>query len=118
MANPKTKIDWDKLNAMLQFGPTLRLCAEELGTTEKTLQRHIKREHNMTFEDYKDSKMDKTRLRLQEKAIMMASNGNATMMIFCLKNLCKWSDNQQIVGSNVPVKFVIEKSDKEKSGKN
>ena len=46
----------------------------------------------MTFEEYKDSKMDRTRLKLQQKAIIMANNGNATMMIFCLKNLCKWSD--------------------------
>ena len=49
----------------------------------------------MTFTDYQHKKMSGTRLKLVQKAIQMADKGNATMLIFCLKNLCKWSDKSE-----------------------
>ena len=92
MARPKTQLDFNELDAMLQFGPTLRFCADHFGVGVSTIERKIKELHNLTFAEYKDEKMDKVRLKLQQKAIQMALKGDRVMLIFCLKNLCKWAD--------------------------
>jgi len=39
--------------------------------------------------------MENTSTKLQQKALQMAMGGNGTLMVFCLKNLAKWSDKQE-----------------------
>ena len=72
------------------------LASQGYQVSHSTLVREIKRLHGMTFDDYRDKKTDLTRLKLAQKAVKMASDGNATMLIFCLKNLCGWKDRQEI----------------------
>lgn len=50
---------------------------------------------NMT--DYRQKRRDSLKIQLKGKAVRMALGGNVSMMIFCLKNLCGWSDNVQQV---------------------
>jgi len=40
--------------------------------------------------------MSHTRYALIQKAISEALNGNTTMLIFSLKNLCGWADKQEL----------------------
>jgi hypothetical protein len=56
------------------------------------LDRAIKRKEGCTFDEYRNKRLDVTRIKLQQKAIQMAMSGHAVLMIFCLKNLCKWQD--------------------------
>ena len=96
----KIKLNYDKLDAMLQFKVSLAFCADYLGVSRDTILRRIKDDHGMSFTDYHALKMERTATKLQQKAIEMALGGNNTMMIFCLKNLAKWSDkieNKSIV---------------------
>jgi len=47
--------------------------------------------------DYREKRKDSLKIQLKRKAVTMALGGHATMLIFCLKNLCGWSDNVQVV---------------------
>jgi len=49
-----------------------------------------------TFTEYKQKRKEVIKVKLKQKAIKMAlEKENATMLIFCLKNLCGWTDNKQ-----------------------
>lgn len=94
MRGKKVEIDWGKLNAILQFYPTKTTCADILNCSEDTLDKNIQEHHGMNFKEYREKKMGNTRVQLAKKAVDMALNGNVTMLIFCLKNLCGWNDQQ------------------------
>jgi hypothetical protein len=49
------------------------------------------------FTDYREKQKDRLKSALKGKAVNMALSGNVPMLIFCLKNLCNWSDNVQVV---------------------
>jgi len=86
--------DWVQLDKYLQFKPNLKTVAELMGVHPNTIKNYIKAKHEMTYTEYADVKLSKTKHRLVEKALQMAMSGkNNVMMIFCLKNICKWSDN-------------------------
>lgn len=88
----KIELDWGRLDALLQFKATLKFCAEYLEVSVDSIQRRIKEEKGITFEEYAALKLNRTAVKLQQKAIEMALGGNTTMMIFALKNLAGWSD--------------------------
>ena len=82
----KCPFSWDKLDGLLAYKSTLTMCAEILNTTDTTIKNHIKKRYDLSFTDYADRKLSKTKVRLVQKALTMADAGNATMLIFCLKN--------------------------------
>lgn len=92
----KVELNYDKLDALLQFKVTCNFCADYLQVSRDTIIRRIKQDHGMTFSEYHKLKMEHTATKLQQKAIEMALKGNNTMMIFCLKNLAGWADKQEI----------------------
>lgn len=91
----KVELDWGRLDALLQFKATLKFCAEYLEVSVDSIQRRIKEEKGITFEEYAALKLNRTAVKLQQKAIEMALGGNTTMMIFALKNLAGWSDKME-----------------------
>lgn len=91
----ESKFDWQILDAMLQFKPKLRFCADYMGVHENTIKDRIKKEKGLTFTEYRDQKMARVKISLMQKAVRMAQDGNTTMMIFCLKNLCGWADKAE-----------------------
>jgi hypothetical protein len=65
---------------------------------EATLERMVLKHFecsNMT--EYREKRRDSLKIQLKRKAVTMALGGNVSMLIFCLKNLCGWSDNVQVV---------------------
>ena len=86
---------WDKLDGLLAYKASGPMCAELLGCHVNTIKNHIKERYNMTFAEYAERKLSATKAKLVQKALQMAYNGNCTMMIFCLKNLCGWADKQE-----------------------
>lgn len=88
----KINLDWKVLDTLLQFKVTLKFVAFEMGVSENTIQRNIKDVKGMTFEEYHKLKLNRTGVKLQQKAIEMAIAGDRTMLIFCLKNLSGWAD--------------------------
>ena len=108
---PKVELNYDKLDALLQFKISKSFCADYLGVSEDTIDRRIREDHGKTFSEYHDLKLARTGLKLQQKAIESALAGNTTLMIFCLKNICKWSDsndNQVDIGK---IEINIDKDD-------
>ena len=108
----KTPFSWDKLDGLLAFKANLTVCEEILGVHQNTIKNHIKARYGITFTEYSDRKLSVTKLRLIQKAIKMAENGNATMMIFCLKNICNWQDKIENVNiDTTPIQIQIVKDD-------
>ena len=106
----KTPFSWDKLDGLLAYKASLPVCEEILGVHQNTIKNHIKARHGITFTEYQDRKLSVTKMRLIQKAIKMAENGNATMMIFCLKNICQWQDKIENVNiDTTPIKLEIVK---------
>ena len=92
--NPdKAPFSWDKLDGLLAFKSSLIVCADILDCHENSIKNHIKKRYGLTFTQYADRKLSRTKVKLVQKAIEQATSGNTTMLIFCLKNICKWSDN-------------------------
>jgi hypothetical protein len=102
----KIELDWSKLDGMLQYNASLPQCAELLEVSEDTIERRIKAKHKCTFHEYKQKKMGRTSIRLQQKAITMGLDGSIPMLIFCLKNIAKWSDNPLLEEDSSPPEFV------------
>jgi len=101
-----TEERWGQLEAMLQFKPTLKLCADYLGVGTSTITDAIRIRKGLNFTEYREEKMAGVKLKLQQKAIQMAMSGNTTMMIFTLKNLCKWQDNPDAEIEDADIEFV------------
>lgn len=106
MPQPKKELDYSALDALLQFKVSCDFCADYLGVSRDTIIRRIKEDHGMTFSEYHALKKERTATKLQQKAIESALAGNATLMIFCLKNLAGWSDKHEVesVNKNIEIK--------------
>ena len=91
----KSPFSWDKLDGLLAYKSSLIVCAEILEVSNTTIKNHIRKRFDLTFTEYAERKLSKTKVKLVQKALAMATNGNTTMMIFCLKNLCKWADRNE-----------------------
>lgn len=91
----KTPFSWDKLDGLLAIKSTLVMCAELLDVSHQTIKNHIRARFDQTFTEYQERKLSKTKVRLIQQALTMAMNGDRTMLIFCLKNICKWSDEPE-----------------------
>jgi hypothetical protein len=92
MANPKIEVDYKVLDALLQFKVPLYFVADYMNVSRDTIIRRLKEDYDMTFAEYHELRLMRTATKLQQKAIEMALAGNATMMIFSLKNLAGWAD--------------------------
>ena len=105
----KAHVKWDDekvrlLDKYCQLKPTLLDVTELLNVSSDTIERYC-RKHGMTFAEYRNKKMAKTRMTLTQKALEMALNGNATMMIFSLKNLCGWADMPDTAPEDTTLEF-------------
>ena len=105
------KIDWSKLDGMLMFDAAKSVCSNELGCSDDTIERHIKKKYKQTFTEYKAEQLKKTVLRLKQKMIKMAMNGNVTCLIFVLKNLSDWNDKNQtdLTSAGQPIQITYSK---------
>lgn len=93
----KAPFNWDKLDGLLAFKSSLVVCADILECHENSIKNHIKKRYDLTFTQYAEKKLSRTKVKLVQKAIEMANKGNVTMLIFCLKNICKWADKNEDV---------------------
>ena len=91
-------MDFKILDSILLYDATKVEAASIMECNMTTIENHIRRDFNMTFTEYKFSKMGKSRLSLKQKAYKMAMAGDRTMMIFLLKNWCKYQDTPEPEG--------------------
>lgn len=101
LGRPEIQIDMDELGVFCRMKPTLRECAEFFKCSEDTIERRIKEAFGVTFAEFRDQNMTHTRFSLIRKAIRKAEDGDNTMLIFCLKNLCGWRDRPSGDGDKI-----------------
>lgn len=104
------KFDQDKLGQLeelMRLQPTLADTASFFKCGERTVEETIRKHFNLTFREFREQRMVHTRLNLIRAATKAALSGNNNvMLIFCLKNLCKWADRQEnIEGKVEPFEF-------------
>lgn len=115
MSKPDTQLDYGVVDTALYYGATIKqlkflLAKKGVDISERTIQRAIERDKDKTFTEYRDEHKGGLQLKLTQKAVEMALNGNVSMLIFCLKNLCGWSDKQETEVKN-DIKINIDKLD-------
>lgn len=86
------QLDWSKLDMALSLGATTQMAADYLEVSVSYLEKKITAEKGMALGEYRNLKMASTKLKLIQKALSKAFDGDNTMLIFSLKNLCGWSD--------------------------
>lgn len=106
MGRKKKVIDWVKLDSYLQLKATKRQCSLLLEVSEDTIERRIKEEYKLTFTEYAETKFIPVKLKLVQKILSKAMDGDNSCLIFSLKNLCGWSDQQE-VKSDTPIQVTV-----------
>lgn len=100
-------IDWNsekirQLEALMKLNPTSADAASILGVHRDTMEKFIRREYKLTFAEFREIHMAGVRAKLIRTALKQAESGeNNTMLIFCLKNLCGWTDKKEISGNEL-----------------
>ncbi len=84
------KMDWKKLDTILQFGPTLDTCSEVLGVSPDTIERRIKKRFDMSFGQYRLQKMGPAKLRLLQLAFEKVERGDTRLLIYMLEKFAAW----------------------------
>lgn len=77
---------------MLMAGSLSTHICRTLGISIATLMRACIRDHNVNFDTYRQQKKAEGANALERKAYQMAIQGDRTMLIFLLKNLCGYAD--------------------------
>jgi hypothetical protein len=92
--NRNLVIDYNLLDNLIMNGYSVDDCSEELKIPTTTLLDAIKRDKGkgITWNHYKNKVWRHNKADLVEVALTQAKKGNVAILIFCLKNLCKWSD--------------------------
>jgi AraC-like DNA-binding protein len=116
MGRPSKKNDVDQLESLMRLKPTLADTAAFFKCTERTIERYIRDNFDKTFFDFRHENMVHTRLSLVREAIKQAQSGNTAMLIFCLKNLCGWTDRVEVGTEPIQtfnLKYQVVKKEKE-----
>lgn len=96
LGRPIVEIDMKQLAALMRFKPRLEDAAAFFRCSPDTIERRIKEETDLTFAEFREQNMVHTRFALVQKALKKAESGDNVMLIFALKNLCGWSDKQEV----------------------
>ena len=101
------QLDWEKLDAILQFGARLLDAQDILGLGRETIREKIKERFDMTFTEYRELRMSKMRMKLLQKQYDVAMSGNVTMLIWLGKQHLKQTEKTETVhkGENVNIQF-------------
>lgn len=92
MPRKKIKIDWSKVDKMLEAGCTGTECAASLGIHEDTLYNACEREHKTGFSAYRAQKRAAGDVLLRVAQFKKALGGETSMQIWLGKNRLGQSD--------------------------
>jgi hypothetical protein len=99
-SHAKRKINLEQLAAFCRLKPTMEDCCAFFNVSDETIRRLLKETVQEDFVTFRDRHVVESKHDLIRKAIEMALEGNTTMLVFCLKNLCGWFDRAVNLGIN------------------
>jgi hypothetical protein len=107
MARPRKEIDETQLRGICRLNPRIEDVAAFFSCSHDTIERRVRELGYSGFASFRDENMVHTRFSIIRKAIQKAENGDNTMLIFCLKNLCGWADkiDQQTNLNGIEIKL-------------
>lgn len=111
MARQKIEIDENQLKGLCRLKPRIEDVAAFFGCSHDTIERRVREFGYDTFASFREQNMVHTRFSLIRKAIQKAESGDNVMLIFTLKNLCGWSDKNEI--EHTVSKIEIDKIDEQ-----
>lgn len=111
MAMPKTEVNYDKLDSLLQFKVTKKFCADYLQISEDAIDRRIKEDFGMTFGEYHSMRMGRTAVKIQQKIVELALKGNPKLLEVAAKYLAGWTEKSDMTISTSDLKIVISKEE-------
>jgi AraC-like DNA-binding protein len=91
---PAFTLDQHKLKELMRLKPSLSDTAAIFDCSNRTIERYIDKHFEMTFTEFRERHMVHSRHRLIRMAMERAETSD-TLLIFCLKALCGWSDRQE-----------------------
>jgi hypothetical protein len=97
IGRPEKELDWKLLDSILQYGAKCVDCADICEVSEDTIQRKIRQDFGMTFMEYREKKMSKTRIKLLQKQVSMALDGCVPLLIWLGKNMLGQSDKTESI---------------------
>jgi len=93
---PLAEIDWEKVDNMCGIRSTGEEIAGVLGIGYSTLYRAIRREFDMTFDEYYTLKSQNGKVSIRRKQYQTAMNGNPYMLKWLGVNWLGQSDKQEV----------------------
>ena len=103
-----------QLKSICRLRPTLSDCSAFLEVSEDTIERWIRKTHDITFAEFRDKNMVHTKFRIITKILEKADEGDNTMLIWSSKNICGWSDkvDSDVTSGGQPIQIKIDGTDK------
>lgn len=96
MGRPSMVIDHEKLKGLMNRNPTLEDTSVIMNLSIRQLTRVIRKHYDMTFVQFRELYMAPIRLKLVDSILQSAFKGNIQAQIFCLKNLCGWTEKKEV----------------------
>jgi len=98
-------VELAELEELMRFAPTIHDTAHWFKCSTSCIDRVISKHFSLTFREFRDERMVRTRHSLKQKAVSEAMDGNTAMLKFCLTNLCGWSDKSTDTLNHVEIKI-------------
>lgn len=105
MSRLPTTVDHRQLKELMRLKPTLADTAAFFECSERTVERIIRKEWNLSFVEFREQHMVHTRLGLVRKMIEKAMAGDNYMLIWLSKNMLGYSDKQEVAASVQAIKI-------------
>lgn len=103
---PQFPIDWEIVDGMCAIQCTGLEIAGVLGCSYNTLVRAVKREKELTFEDYFAQKSVEGKVSLRRKQYDTALEGNTTMLIWLGKQWLGQTNRNESSIKQLPEMFI------------
>ena len=95
MSKPEKNIDFEDIQKILAFYPTLDEVASWFHCSPDTIERRVKEAWGCTFKEMRELGAGKTRLLLKRKAVSKAlEEDNEKMLVYCLRTMTDLDDRK------------------------
>lgn len=100
--------DWCDFDNLCGLHCSIREIASWFDCSEDTIKRGVKREKRMTFEEYRETKLQFGKIAVRRKQMELAQAGDRTMLIWLGKQMLGQTDKQEVGGRDGgPVEHVV-----------